>query len=328
MEYNLLGKTGLNVSTVSLGTWQVGGGWGARFDVRHAKSILHQALDEGVNFFDTADVYDDQQSEKAVGQIVKENRESMHIATKIGRRINPHIAKDYTPDVLEKFVDEALFNTGLDELDLVQLHCPPSEIYESDEVFERLELIRKKGKVLNFGVSVETVAEAEKASAYDVVSTVQIIFNMFRHKPLETCFPLLQKKNIGILARVPLASGLLTGKYQRDTQFRADDHRQFNRNGEFFDKGETFSGVDYEQGLKAVAELKEIFDGTEHLFHYAIRWVLMHDAVSTVIPGASSPSQVKSNSQSLQLPQFSQEQMDAVKSVYDKYFREKIHNLW
>ncbi len=328
MEYRILGKTGLKISSVSLGTWQVGGGWGARFDTSQAKSILHQALDEGINFFDTADVYDDQQSEKVVGQTVRENRQSTHIATKIGRRINPHIAKGYTPDVLEKYVDEALFNTGLDELDLVQLHCPPPEVYDSEEVFERLALIRKKGKVLNFGVSVETVAEAEKASTYDVVSTIQIIFNMFRHKPLETCFPMLKKKNIGILARVPLASGLLTGKYQRDTKFRADDHRQFNRNGEAFDKGETFSGVDYEQGLKAVDELKEIFDNTEHLYHYALRWVLMHDGVSTVIPGASSPSQVQSNSQSLLLPPFSQEQMDAVKSVYDRYFRKNIHDLW
>ncbi|MEQ9301042.1 MAG: aldo/keto reductase [Cyclobacteriaceae bacterium] len=328
MEYNHLGKTGINVSAVSLGTWQVGGGWGKRFDARHAKKILHQALDEGVNFFDTADVYDDQQSEKVVGHLVKENRNNIFIATKIGRRINPHIVANYTPDVLEKYVDEALFNTGLDELDLVQLHCPPAEIYESDQIFERLALIRDKGKVLNFGVSVETVAEAERASAYEVVSTVQVIFNMFRHKPLDSCFPLLKEKNIGILARVPLASGLLTGKYQQNTKFGADDHRQFNRNGEAFDKGETFSGVDYEQGLKAVDELKEIFDNTEHLYHYAIRWVLMHDAVSTVIPGASSPSQVKSNSQSLQLPRFSQEQMDAVRSVYDKYFRESIHELW
>lgn len=328
MEYTILGKTGLKISAVSLGTWQVGGGWGTRFDTRQAKSILHRALDEGINFFDTADVYDNQQSEKAVGRIVKENRQSTHIATKIGRRIDPHIAKGYTPDVLEKYVDEALFNTGLDELDLVQLHCPPAEIYDSEEVFERLALIRKKGKVLNFGVSVETVAEAEKASQYEVVSAVQIIFNMFRHKPLETCFPTLKNKNIGILARVPLASGLLTGKYKRDTKFRADDHRQFNRNGEAFNKGETFSGVDYEQGLKAVDEFKEIFDNTEHLYQYAIRWVLMHDAVSTVIPGASKPEQVLSNSQSLLLPAFSPEQMKAVQEVYDRYFRKKIHDMW
>lgn len=328
MEYRLLGKTGLKISSISLGTWQVGGGWGKRFDPRHAKNILHQALDEGVNFFDTADVYDDQQSEKVVGKIVKENRQNTHIATKIGRRINPHVVEGYTPEVLEQYVDEALFNTGLDELDLVQLHCPPPEVYDVDAVFERLASIRKKGKVLNFGVSVETVEEAEKASQYDVVSTVQIIFNMFRHKPLDSCFPLLKEKNIGVLARVPLASGLLSGKYRMDTKFRADDHRKFNRNGEAFDKGETFSGIDYAQGLKAVDELKEIFDHTDHLYQYAIRWILMHDAVSTVIPGASSPDQVVSNSASLNLDPFTEEQMEAVKSVYDKYFREKIHQMW
>ena len=328
MEYRLLGKTGLKISSISLGTWQVGGGWGTPFDSRHAKTILHKALDEGVNFFDTADVYDAQQSEKVVGQIVKENRNDTYIATKIGRRINPHVAKGYTPDVLEQYVDEALRNTGLDELDLVQLHCPPAEVYDTEEVFERLALIRNKGKVLHFGVSVETVAEAEKASRYDVVSTVQIIFNMFRHKPLDSCFPLLKQRNIGVLARVPLASGLLTGKYKKDTKFRADDHRQFNRNGEAFDKGETFSGVDYAQGLKAVDELKEIFDHTDHLYQYAIRWILIHDAVSTVIPGASSPAQVSSNVKSIDLPAFTPEQMTAVKEVYDRYFRKTVHGQW
>ncbi len=328
MEYKLLGKTGLQVSSISLGTWQVGGGWGQRFDKRQAKEILHQALDRGTNFFDTADVYDDQQSEKAVGQLVKENRNSIHIATKIGRRINPHIAEGYTPDILERYVDEALFNTGLDELDLVQLHCPPTPVYDNEKVFERLAAIVKKGKVLNFGVSVETVEEAEKASAHDVVSTVQIIFNMFRQKPIETCFPTLKEKNIGVLARVPLASGLLSGKYKRDTQFKKDDHRQFNRNGEAFDKGETFSGVDFEEGLKAVEELKSLFDQTDHLFQYAIRWILIHDVVSTVIPGASRPDQVTSNIKSLELPTFTLEQMEAVKDIYNRYFKEKIHQLW
>lgn len=328
MDYTNLGKTGLKVSKVSLGTWQVGGGWGKPFDKNQAKSILHTALDAGINFFDTADVYDDQQSERVVGQLVKENRDERMIATKIGRRISPHVAAGYTPEVLEKYVDEALFNTGLDELDLVQLHCPPTEVYGDEAVFNKLAEIKQKGKVKHFGVSVEKTSEAIQATKYDVVETVQIIFNMFRLKPLDECFPLLKKRNIGVLARVPLASGLLSGKIGISTTFHENDHRQFNREGQFFDKGETFSGIPFEEGIKAVEELKQLFDHTEALYQYAIRWVLMHDAVSTVIPGASKPSQVLGNVESLELSPFTAEQMEQVADIYRRYFKENIHQQW
>ena len=327
MQYQSLGNTELKVSKISLGTWQLGGGWGSRFDPRVAQKILHAALDEGINFFDTADVYDGQLSEKEVGKIVKANRDERFIATKIGRRIDPHTPENYTPDTLEKHVDEALFNTGLDELDLVQLHCPPTTVYDNEAVFERLNQIQQKGKVRYFGVSVEKVSEAMQAAQYPVVSTVQIIFNMFRHKPLDECFPLLEKKKIGVLARVPLASGLLTGKFKPNSEFRKDDHRNFNRDGAYFDKGETFSGVPYERGLKAVAELQKIFEDRP-INLYALRWILMFSAVSTVIPGASKPEQVQANAAALQVPALNSEQMQAVRDIYDHYFRAEVHQQW
>jgi aryl-alcohol dehydrogenase-like predicted oxidoreductase len=327
MHRRRLGKTGLEVSEISLGTWQLGGGWGGSFDKKVASSILNAAYESGVNFYDTADVYDEQHSEQMVGKFVKEHRDDTYIATKIGRRIDPHVSEGYTPQVLEKYVDEALSNTGLDYLDLVQLHCPPTEVYFRDEIFQKLEEIKSTGKVRHFGVSVEKVDEAIQASKYDVVETVQIIFNMFRLKPLDQCFDQLKSRDIGIIARVPLASGLLSGKMSPDRHFAANDHRNFNRNGEAFDKGETFSGVPLDAGFKAVDDLSTRFD-KKSLYQYALRWILMFDEVGTVIPGASRSEQISTNIKSVELSRFSNEDMNHVVNVYDKYIRKHVHHLW
>ncbi len=317
----------MEVSEISLGTWQVGGGWGSGFDERIANEIIETALVNGVNFLDTADVYDDQSSERAVGKYVKANRSKLYIATKIGRRISPHVSEGYTPQILEQYVDEALKNTGLEYLDLVQLHCPPTPVFYRDEIFQKLEDIKAEGKVNHFGVSVEKVEEAMQASNYDVVETVQIIFNMFRQKPLKECFPLLKERDLGIIVRVPLASGLLSGKMSPDQTFNKNDHRHFNRNGELFDKGETFSGVPLNEGFKAVDELKSGLK-TDRLYEEALRWILSFEEVSTVIPGASKSSQVISNMDVSGRPKMSIEEMKVVKSVYDRYIAEHVEELW
>lgn len=327
MNYRTLGRTGLEISEIALGTWQVGGGWSGSFDRKIADAIIQTALDHGVNFLDTADVYDDQQSERAVGEYVKADRDKLYIATKIGRRINPHEADGYTPEVLEDYVNQALKNTGLDYLDLVQLHCPPTPVYEFQEVFQKLEDIRQSGKVRHFGVSVEQVEEAEMAATYEVVESVQIIFNMFRQKPSAELFEMLKERGIGVIARVPLASGLLSGKMTASREFDPNDHRAFNRNGEVFDKGETFSGVPLDLGLKAVQELKSLF-GDDELYKYALKWILSFDEVSTVIPGASRPEQVISNIKASNLPDFNEDQMKSVKKIYEEYIKAEVHHLW
>ena len=328
MKYRELGKTGIKVSEISLGTWQVGGKWGSTFDMKNAEAILNRAIDKGVNFIDTADVYGDRLSEKAVGNIVKQRKEKIYVATKAGRRINPHIAEGYTPDVVEKFVDESLQNMGLDTIDLIQLHCPPTEVYGKPEIFERLDELKKKGKIQHYGSSVETMEEAHMALKYPGNETIQVIFNMFRLKPVEELFNKTEKNRTGFIIRVPLASGLLSGKYSIDTVFDKHDHRHFNRNGLFFDKGETFSGVDYKKGIEAVEELKTFFNVSDNLYQYAIRWILMFDEVSCVIPGASRIEQVDSNLASVDLPAFTNEQMKKVEDIYNKYFKADIHHLW
>jgi aryl-alcohol dehydrogenase-like predicted oxidoreductase len=294
MNYRKLGKTGLNISEISLGTWQVGGRWGDDFSHSNADKILNHAIDKGINFIDTADVYGDGESEKAVGRVVKSRPEQVYVATKCGRRLNPHVNSAYTPDALRKFVENSLKNMGLERLDLIQLHCPPTEVFYRPEIFELFETLKKEGKIANLGVSVEKVEEALKAVEFPNVTTVQIIFNMFRQRPSELFFKEAQKKDVGIIVRVPLASGMLTGKYHKDMTFTAGDHRNFNRDGAAFDKGETFSGIDFNKGLDAVDELKKAFPNKD-LALIALRWILMFKEVSCIIPGASSAEQLESN---------------------------------
>lgn len=327
MKYRKLGRTELEISEISLGTWQVGGGWGGSFDQQTADRIISTAVAHGVNFLDTADVYDDQQSERSVAKFVKDKRDKLFIATKIGRRLNPHIAEAYTPEAMEAYVNDALKNTGLDYLDLVQLHCPPTAVFQYDDLFAKLEAIKQSGKVRHFGVSVEKVEEARMAADYEVIETVQIIFNMFRMKPIGACFLMLQEREIGVIARVPLASGLLSGKMSAERTFDKNDHRHFNRNGELFDKGETFSGVPLSEGLKAVDELKQLF-GSEEIYKYALKWILQFSTVSTVIPGASKPEQVIANIEAAALPDLTIEQMRGVEEIYGKYILEHVHHLW
>lgn len=329
MHYRTLGKTGWRISELSLGTWQVGGRWGEPFDEANASHILHRAIDKGINFIDTADVYGDggRESERMVGQVIRERPEQVYLATKIGRRLDPHVAEGYNRANLTRFVDEALQNTGCDTLDLVQLHCPPASVYARDEVFQVLDDLKQAGKLRHYGVSVEQVSEALQAIEYPGLATVQIIFNFMRLKPAEAFFAQAKARNVGVIVRVPLASGLLTGKFTTQSRFAEGDHRHFNREGDAFDKGETFSGVPYDLGLKAVKEYIRLF-GTKYLTQHALRWVLMFDTVSCVIPGASSVEQLEANVQATDLPALPQIAMDDVQEIYDRLLRAEIHPQW
>jgi aryl-alcohol dehydrogenase-like predicted oxidoreductase len=329
MHYRTLGKTGWKISELSLGTWQVGGRWGSPFDEAKASHLLNRAIDLGINFIDTADVYGDggRESERMVGEVVRSRAEQVYVATKIGRRLDPHVSEGYNRNHLTRFVEEALTNTGLEALDLVQLHCPPSEVYARAEVFQILDDLKAEGKLRHYGVSVETVEEAQQAIDYPGVATVQIIFNLMRLKPAEAFFAQAKAKQVGVIARVPLASGLLTGKFSADTQFAEGDHRHFNREGEAFDKGETFAGVPYQMGLEAVKEYVRLF-GNKYLPQHALRWVLMHEAVSCVIPGASSVAQLEANVHATDLPPLPAMAMEEVQEVYDRLLRAEIHPQW
>ena len=328
MNYRKLGKTGFEVSEIGLGTWQVGGKWGDNFDHKIANNILNAAIDSGINFIDTADVYGDGDSEKTVGKFIKSRSERIFIATKCGRQLNPHTNEAYQPKVLRKFVENSLTNMGLETLDLIQLHCPPTEVYYRPEIFELFDRLKEEGKILNLGISVEKVEEALKGIEYENVTSVQIIYNMFRQRPQELFFEQAQQKNIGVIVRVPLASGLLTGKFSKTSTFTSGDHRNFNRNGEAFDKGETFSGIDYETGLAAVEALKAIFRNQENLAPIALRWILMQNAVSTIIPGASNPKQVTDNLEVFNMLNLSNEQNEAVRGIYEKFIKKAVHQLW
>lgn len=327
MQYRTLGKTNYNISEISLGTWQVGGKWGSPFDADNAEAILKTAIDKGINFIDTADVYSNGLSEKAVGKAVKSQTQKIYIATKCGRRFQPHTDASYTLSALRKSVEDSLLNIGVDHIDLIQLHCPPWETYYRPEVFDLFDRLKSEGKIGALGVSVEKVEQAIKAMEYENVTTIQIIFNLFRQRPSELFFELAKIKNVGIIVRVPLASGLLTGTFTADTTFGADDHRTFNRNGEAFDKGETFSGIDYQKGLEAVRVLKDHF-GDTNLALLAIRWVLMYDEVSCVIPGASNPDQVLNNIKTADLQSISEADMNFIRTVYDRYVKDDVHQLW
>jgi aryl-alcohol dehydrogenase-like predicted oxidoreductase len=328
MKYRKLGKTNFEISEIALGTWQVGGKWGSSFNDKTADEIINTAIDNGVNFIDTADVYENGLSEIAVGRVVRSRSERIYVATKCGRHINPHVSEGYQPKVLQKFVEGSLKRTGLETLDLIQLHCPPSEVYFRSEIFELFDRLKEQGKIQNLGVSVEKVDEALKAIEYPNVTTVQIIFNLFRQKPAELFFKEAQKRDIGIIARVPLASGLLTGLYDSKTTFEPQDHRNFNRNGEAFDKGETFSGIDYELGLKAVDKIKALFPETTNLAPIALQWILTHPEISCIIPGASKVGHVQSNLSMYDFPLLTPEKIVAMNEIYNEYIKPSVHQLW
>ncbi len=328
MKYRTLGKTGFEVSEISLGTWQVGGRWGEDFDDSIADETLNRAVDAGVNFLDTADGYAGGLSERAVGRIVKKRSARIYVASKCGRRLKPHTAEGYTAENIRGFVDASLKNSDLDVIDLIQLHCPPTQVYYNPEVFEALDTLQREGKIRNYGVSVEKVEEALKAIEYPNLATVQIVFNLFRQRPADLFFKEAKRKNIGIIVRVPLASGLLTGKLTRESRFSDQDHRSFNREGQKFDKGETFAGVDYEVGLEAAEKLKKLFSGQSSLAVSALRWILMFDEVSCIIPGASRPEQAEANVRASDLPPLDARQMAEARKIYTEMIQPLVHHRW
>src|SRR5688572_206720 len=325
MQYRELGRTGWKVSTISFGAWAIGGTWGAVKD-DESLAALHRALDLGVNFFDTADVYGDGRSEQLLAKLRKERSETFYVATKVGRRLNPHVASVYTKENLTSFVERSLKNLETETLDLLQLHCPPTEVYYMPEVFDALDGLVNAGKLRYYGVSVEKVEEALKAIEYPNVQTVQIIFNIFRQRPLDLFFGEAQRRKIGILARVPLSSGMLTGKMSRESSFQEGDHRQSNRHGEWFDRGETFSGLDYEIGLQAVEELRSLLPSDMTMTQMALRWILMSPAVTCAIPGAKRPLQVEENVKAADLPPLSDTLMAEVREIYDRIVRPQVHH--
>ncbi len=326
MKKRLFGNTGRTVSEIGLGTWQLGTKWGDPFDPVEAERILDTALNSGITFVDTADVYNGGESEKAIGRFLKSHPDAFFVTTKCGRRLNPHIAEKYTPDSICGFIDDSLTRLQTDKLDLILLHCPPTSVFQRDDIFTALQKQKDAGKIASYGVSIEKVDEGLQAMEYGI-SAIEVIFNMMRLKPLDALFPAALEKHVGIIARVPLASGLLTGTYTKDTVFGQKDHRTYNRNGEAFDKGETFSGVPYDLALEAVDRLKKVF-GNDSLALYAIRWILMQPAVSVVIPGASRASQLESNIHAAELPPLSDEQMAQVSAIYDELLRDIIHPQW
>ncbi len=327
MNYRELGRTGWKISEISFGAWAIGSFWG-RVDDRESLAALHRAIDLGVNFIDTADVYGMGHSEQLIARLRKERPETIHVATKAGRRLSPHDANGYSKRNLTSFIEDSLRNLRTERLDLVQLHCPPPAVYDRPEVFGALDDLIQAGKVHYYGVSVEKLEEAMKAIEYPGVQSVQIIFNMFRPRPAELFFREAQRRKVGILARVPLASDLLTGRMTRETKFSEDDHRNFNRHGEMFDVGETFSGVDYEVGLNAVEELRPLVPPGATLAQLALRWILMFDAVTCAIPGTKRPTQADENFRAGELAPLTDAQMAAVQSVYDRLIRAQVHQRW
>ena len=327
MNYRTLGRTGWNVSEISFGAWAIGGSWGD-VDDRDSLAALNRAIDLGVNFIDTADVYGDGRSERLVAQLRKERKETIYVATKAGRRLDPHVAGGYNRANLTTFVERSLKNLNTEAIDLLQLHCPPTEVYYMPETFGVLDDLVKAGKLCYYGVSVEKVEEALKAIEFPNVQSVQIIFNIFRQRPAELFFKEALRRKVGILARVPLASGLLTGRLSATSTFAADDHRSFNRHGEAFDRGETFSGVDYETGLQAVDELRKLLPKGISPIQFALRWILMFEAVTCAIPGAKRPSQVEENTSAANVLPFSDATMKAVETIYNSRIRELVHHYW
>jgi aryl-alcohol dehydrogenase-like predicted oxidoreductase len=327
MDRRPLGRTGWNVSSISFGAWAIGGTWGPVEDADSLKA-LHRAVDLGVNFFDTADVYGDGHSEQLLARLRRERSEPIIIATKAGRRLNPHNADGYNRANLTAFVERSLKNLQVDALDLVQLHCPPTDVYYRPEVFAVMDDLTKVGKIRFYGISVERVEEALKAIEYPNVQSVQIIYNIFRQRPADLFFKEAKRKQVGILARLPLSSGMLAGKMTAKSTFASDDHRAFNRHGEAFDRGETFSGIDFETGLGAVEELRSLVPASTTMATFALRWILMNDAVTCAIPGAKRPDQVEENLKAAALPALSDATMAAVQRIYDSKLRSLVHHSW
>jgi aryl-alcohol dehydrogenase-like predicted oxidoreductase len=327
LNYRDLGRTGFRVSTISFGAWAIGGTWG-EVDDRQSLAALHRAVDLGVNFFDTADVYGDGRSEQLLARLKRERKEEIIVATKAGRRLDPHTADGYNAANLGRFIDRSLRNLEVEALDLLQLHCPPTEVYYRPELFEALDEFVRQGKVRYYGVSVEQVEQALKAIEYPGVQSVQIIFNIFRQRPADLFFREAERRRVGILARLPLSSGMLAGKMNFRSEFAPDDHRSFNRLGEAFDRGETFSGIDYEIGLKAVEELRALVPEGATMAQFALRWIMMFDAVTCAIPGAKRPSQVEENAAAADLPALSSSTMQAVQDLYEKRIKPLVHHYW
>ncbi|MFW6260580.1 MAG: aldo/keto reductase [Spirochaetota bacterium] len=327
MNYRVFGRTGWKVSEVGFGAWAIGGAWG---DVPEddAVAALNAAIDNGVNFIDTADVYGDGRSEQIIARVLKDRSEDIRVATKAGRRLSPHVADGYNRENLTAFIDRSLKNLGVDALDLVQLHCPPTDVYYRPEVFGVLDDLVAAGKIRYYGVSVEKVEEAIKAIEYPNVASVQIIFNMFRQRPADLFFKLAKEADVAILARVPLASGLLTGKMSRESTFASDDHRNFNREGQAFDRGETFAGVDFETGLEAVEEIRKLKPADATMAQFALRWILQFDAVSVAIPGAKNPEQAKANAAASDISSLDWETLDKVRRVYEEHIKPQVHQRW
>ena len=326
MKFRKFSNISWQVSEIGLGCWAIGSEWG---DVskEDANEVLKTSLDNGVNFFDTADVYGDGRSEQFIGELLKSTSEKIYVATKSGRRLNPHNSEGYNPQNIESFIDRSLKNLGVECIDLLQLHCPPSDVCSKKETYEMMDDIVKKGKILHYGVSVEKVSEALDAIQFPNVKSIQIIFNMFRQKPSEEFFKEAAKRDVAIIVRVPLASGLLTGKMTKDSSFPANDHRNYNIKGEAFDVGETFSGVSFEKGLLAVEELKQLLPENFTMADLALKWILMHDEVTVAIPGAKNKQQASLNINSVYLEEISS-LMPLIKNIYDKYFWDDIHHLW
>jgi aryl-alcohol dehydrogenase-like predicted oxidoreductase len=315
------------MSEISFGAWAIGGSWGKVND-EESMATLHRALDLGINFIDTADVYGDGRSERLIARLRRERRDPFVVATKTGRRLSPHTAEGYNEKNFTTFIERSLKNLEVEALDLVQLHCPPTDVYYMPETFAALDRLVKAGKIRYYGVSVARVEEALKAIEYPGVQSVQIIFNMFRHRPAHLFFGEAIRRKVGILARVPLASGLLTGRLTKKSTFESDDHRNFNAKGEAFDVGETFSGVDYDTGLAAAEELRPLVPKGVTMAQWALRWILMFEAVTCAIPGARRPDQIEDTAKASDLPPLSKAEMEAIRKIYDTKIAPQVHHRW
>ena len=327
MKYRKFGSLDWNVSEIGLGCWQIGADWGEVSEDK-AKEVLKSSFENGVNFFDTADVYGMGRSEKFVGEFIKSVSERIYVATKAGRQINPHVAEGYyNKELMESYVDQSLSNLNVETIDLLQMHCPPTEVYSSDHTFDMLDHLVSKGKIQHYGFSVQTVDEALACIKRPNTKSIQVIFNIFRQKPAEKLFEIAKEKKVAIIVRVPLASGLLTGKFSKDSSFAPDDHRNYNINGDAFDVGETFSGVNFNKALDAVEDLKNILPTEITLSQLSLRWILMHDAVSVVIPGAKNKDHVNLNTSSSNINEISS-LMEKISNIYTEYFFEDVHHRW